>query len=645
MGAKYDVVGVDVLWGADYSTNYILQIRSEAPSDADKADDEAWTTVATVTDAAKNSAKYSAFMEEARYIRLHSLAKSAAQCIRLREVSVFGTEWKPKDDTEKPVMVSATVFSKTWNSVVISVEATDNYGVKKYHVVDAKHAIDTLILPIDEKISIPDLLPSTEYTFTITAVDIVALESDNSKNVTFKTEEHLTAPKVAVADPTWPEGQVKAFYSDTYTPFCEWNYNAGWGQSTQLKEEEIGGNHMLHYTNMNWLGWVLLSGNPYNVLTMEKFHIDLWAEEDGKLKLTPIFGGEGKTTDDGKGVFVDVIGQQWNSYDIALTDFNGLDLTSIFQFKISDGTLTEFFVDNAYFYRTTELKDELKPTNLQASIAEQGYFSVTLNLSAEDNFGVVNFVVKDGEKEVAAGGGVSGKEVKVVVANLKPNTDYTFAVIAKDESNNETDPVEVTAKTLAAPAAAPKPNFGEKKVAAVFCDAIEGGPAITIGNWSQTTIAASIELAEGDHVFYLQKTNYLGWELAPAVKAGDLEFLHVDFYSKDMTSISLTPISPGKEGSYTVQLKANEWVSTDIPLSAFAAAGIAWDNIFQFKFMNATPEGKELFIDNVYFHTKKAEGIEGIQNTEYSVQKVLRNGQVIILRGDKMYTLTGQAIQ
>ena len=128
---------------------------------------------------------------------------------------------------------------------------------------------------------------------------------------------------------------------------------------------------------------------------MEYMHIDIWAANDGKVKLTPIYGGAGLQTDDGKGVFVELKAQQWNHFDIPLTDFKGLDFTSIFQMKYSDGTpeLTTFAIDNLYFYRTTAIEDTIAPTNLVATMDKADYFSITLNCTANDESGVVFFNV------------------------------------------------------------------------------------------------------------------------------------------------------------------------------------------------------------------------------------------------------------
>ena len=138
--------------------------------------------------------------------------------------------------------------------------------------------------------------------------------------------------------------------------------------------------------------------------------------------------------------------------------------------------------------------------------------------------------------------------------------------------------------------------------------------------------------------------NYLGWELAPAVDATDMNMLHADFYTTEMTSVQLTPISPNHEGIYTVTLKQGEWTSADIPLSTFAAANIVWSNIFQFKFMEAAPAGKSLFIDNVYFYKTDEAAVEHTSALAPAA-KCLRDGQLLILRAGKTYTLQGVHVQ
>jgi hypothetical protein len=39
------------------------------------------------------------------------------------------------------------------------------------------------------------------------------------------------------------------------------------------------------------------------------------------------------------------------------------------------------------------------------------------------------------------------------------------------------------------------------------------------------------------------------------------------------------------------------------------------------------------------------QGVERIQNSEIRIQKRVENGQILIRRGDKVYTITGQIVQ
>jgi hypothetical protein len=334
-----------------------------------------------------------------------------------------------------------------------------------------------------------------------------------------------------------------------------------------------------------------------------------------------------------------------------MTDFPGHDWTKLFQYTIENweaGGLTGEYiaVDNVFFYRTTAIEDTEKPANVTATAVSTDYFSALIAVSATDNMGVVNYTVKNGDKILATGAAASGMTTSITVPGLLPNTEYTLAVIASDDKGNAAEPVSVTVKTAVAPAAAPVPDFSKyEKVAAIYSDVAEGTPFINIGGWGQSTVVINGQLAEGDNVMFFTNMNYLGWELAPAVDATDMEFLHVDFYATDMTTVNVTPISPGKEGVATVTLNAGAWTSADIPLSTYAAANIEWNNIFQFKFFDAAPAGKSLFVDNVYFYKTKANvGFENVESTNAAI-KVMENGVVYIIRDGVKYTTFGQKVQ
>lgn len=300
-----------------------------------------------------------------------------------------------------------------------------------------------------------------------------------------------------------------------------------------------------------------------------------------------------------------------------------------------------------YFYRTTELVDTEAPTGVSASVLSSSYFGAMLSAKASDNSGAVAFEVKNGEEIVGTAGGASGTDITIVVSGLLPNTEYNLAVVAKDDAGNMAEAVMVAVKTAVAPAAAPAPDFTDKEAVGVFCDALEGQPGINIGGWGQSTVVTYGQLAAGDHVQYFTNMNYLGWELAPAVDATDMEYLHVDLYTTSLTSVKITPISPGHEGVYSIELTQGAWKSVEIPLSAYSTNGIEWNNIFQMKFFDAAPAGGDLFVDNVYFYKSEAggEGVENVQGDKAACTKVIENGVLYLKYEGRMYNVQGVRVK
>ncbi len=511
----------------------------------------------------------------------------------------------PEGDNTKPIMGTASLESKTWNSAIINVTASDNKGVTAYYVVEK----DADYIATDGKITIDGLTAATVYTFNIKAKDAAGNISDNAAEVTFTTDAHSLVPTTAAPVPTWPDNQVKSLYSDSYdlAPSSTPNYNAPWWSAPAINLSDIDGNNYMDYdlANDGMIGWQY---DQISVASMEKLHIDIYASAAGSVSVRPITDGDGALNDNRKSLTL--AAQQWNSFDIDLTEFGAHDWTKLFQFSIeywaAGGLLGEHIsVDNVYFYRTSAIVDTEAPTNVSASIAAQGFKSVKLTVSAEDNMGAVNFSVKNGDVEVATGASASGVATTIMVNNLTPGTAYNFTIIAKDDKPNEAAPFAIDAPTKALPAPAPTPDFSGKLVIPVFTDAMAGAPAqIHSGGWGEATIYEWMNLSANDKVFYVQNLNWAGWHSWGAdIDATGMQFFHVDVYSIGATSVNVTPIShdPTQEGSYTIELTPNAWTGVDVPLSAYA--NIEWNKIFQFKFMN--PEGgDELMIDNVYFYAE-----------------------------------------
>ena len=165
----------------------------------------------------------------------------------------------------------------------------------------------------------------------------------DASNVTLEDLKPTTAP----AAPTADAATVLSVYSDTYTAAATFGFCESWGQTTALKELELDGNHVLYYTNFNYLGWQ--TATPIDASTCTGLHMDIWAAKAGDLSVFPIYGGAGLTTDDKKSKVV-TLAEGWNSVDFNLaTDFAGLDFSSIFQFKFAQGAGQQYAFDNVYF--------------------------------------------------------------------------------------------------------------------------------------------------------------------------------------------------------------------------------------------------------------------------------------------------------
>ena len=589
LGKVYNLTNITALWANDaYATQYILQARVDAPTAEDKADDAAWVTLETVSGVTAGEERSTNVSGVGRYVRFRATA-FAGGFFRLREFRVYASG-VAEVDTEAPVMSSASLVSNTDVQAVIAVTATDNVGIARYHVVDAENSFNGNFVAEAGNITVTGLTGGTSYNFTITAIDFFGNESANSKSVAVTTTAHYTEPQAACAAPTWPANQVKAMYSPTYGADCGFG---AWNSGTVYTQETYGKKYVLN--NNGYFG---LEGFSLNCLMMEKLHFDIWIADDATIRFVPIWGGAEQ------GITKSLTGQQWNSIDIDLSEYTSVtNWGNINQMKIVQASNLTFWIANAYFYRESAIVDSEVPTNVSANLVETGFYSVKITAQAEDNSGAVSFKVMNGEEVLATGAAATGVATTITVNNLTPGTNYNFNVVAYDEANNEANPVNVAAQTKFMPAAAPAPDFGNKKVVPVFTDAMACAvTGIRSGGWGEATQHEWLQIAPNDKVFYAQNFNYAGWHSwgGGNIDASEKDYLHVDIYSTGMTQVRITPISLGHEGSYTIELTPNAWTSVDIPLSAYADNNIDWSNIFQFKFMNPVG-GNELMIDNVYF--------------------------------------------
>ena len=625
LGGLYDVDKVDIHFEGACAQDYHLDFSEDNTNWAlgynFVGDQGVYGRTDEVTELNNNT--------KVRYVRFWSTKAATQWGMKIFEFRVYGAAWVPAADTEKPVMVSASLVSKNYNSAVIAVSATDDNEVAKYRVVDLSQSFDAYFAPTNGEITVTGLNPNTAYYFLIYAVDVVNKESEYSKAVGVTTDVYASEPAAACAAPTWPADQVKAIYSPTYNADCGFGE---WGSGTQVSDTEYGKKYVL--AGGGYFGMVDFA---INALIMDTLHFDIWIAEDATIGVVPIWGG------DEQRVTVSLKGQQWNSINIAKEQYTAItDWSNIYQVKIDQASNLTFWVGNAYFYRAEPIVDDEAPTNVQASAAGSGYFSATLAVSAEDNSGVVNYRVMNGETEVANGGGASGQTVHITVPNLKANTEYTFSVVAADANNNLAAPVNVQVSTLAAPAPATLPTYDAADVKGVYTDNYTD-VAMGIQGWYVGPAISAGDLAENREALCITPNTTAGSCFGLAFPPMDItayDALELDIYPMAESAVLDIQVIGAGDASTTFNLTANEWNHISLNID-----GNTKTDCEQIGFYNCQNLQGVCFVQNVLFVQNG--DTTAIENTEVGPKaiKMIENGQLIIIRDGKRYNVTGVRVQ
>ena len=399
----------------------------------------------------------------------------------------------------------------------------------------------------------------------------------------------------SVSAPTPPvrtTPKVISIFSDAYTNVTGTNFNPNWGQATVISTVQIAGNNTLKYAGLTYQGTEFPS---VNALTMNKLHIDVWTADGTTLQITPISSGPKEKLI----ALTPLTKNAWNSYDLDLTQFTGVAMSDVFQFKIvGDGTI---YIDNLYFYDNTATVDSEAPTAFTVTKGAVTSDAVELLLNATDNSGAVNYEITYGATKLTVGG-VSGTQKSYSIAGLLGNTDYSFSVVAKDATGNIAinSPIVVTAKTASSIPAAPTPTRTAAHVISIYSDTYTNiANTNFFPGWGQATVATQALLAVGNSALKYANLNYQGTEFGSHVDASAMQKLHIDVYTENETSLQITAISPGKEFLVTLSpLNLNTWNGFDVALNSFT--GVVLSDLFQFKFVGSG--GKTVYIDNLYFH-------------------------------------------
>lgn len=157
-------------------------------------------------------------------------------------------------------------------------------------------------------------------------------------------------PPPSIAAPTPPARNpqdVISIFSDAYTNLPGTRIGKNWGEATNASTILVQGDSVKQLLRFNYQGIVL--AQPVNMTGFERVHIDFWQTDQEQLKFSIINVGGGDVTK-----LLAISNPGWNSFDIPLSEFIGLNLATVHQMKLegapTQGNTTVFF-DNLYVYR------------------------------------------------------------------------------------------------------------------------------------------------------------------------------------------------------------------------------------------------------------------------------------------------------
>ncbi|GAA4899917.1 hypothetical protein GCM10023311_26650 [Flaviramulus aquimarinus] len=164
-------------------------------------------------------------------------------------------------------------------------------------------------------------------------------------------------PEDAPEAPTEDEvtNNVISIFSDAYTDIPNESLNFTPLGAT-LTIENIASNNVLKYLNLNFIEQEF-APNTIDASMADMMHIDVWSPVDNDMRITlKDYGADGSSFSEASIVLEGLEQNQWKSYDIPLTDFNGSpERSHIGRIIIQNGASTPdftgtLFIDNIYFY-------------------------------------------------------------------------------------------------------------------------------------------------------------------------------------------------------------------------------------------------------------------------------------------------------
>ncbi|MCF8428501.1 MAG: T9SS type A sorting domain-containing protein [Bacteroidia bacterium] len=292
--------------------------------------------------------------------------------------SIYGTLGKWKFDGANPTTVTVDVYKTTLTPVYIKFTSTNNSGQGTTFIGNKiPSAINqwvTLTFVVDFSVALigtgngtggggmnnaDNNIGNNQIVFHVdkdARKEDRVVYFDNIKFAATKMADPITPP-----DPIKPPvmrapeplirnaGDVISVYSGKYANLAGTEIKKNWGEATIASDILVENDSVKQLLQFNYQGIVLK--NPINISDFEKLHIDFFKTDQAEIKLSIIHVGGSDVTK-----LIAISDTGWNSFDIPLSDFVGLNRATVHQLKLEgapkQGSTTVYF-DNLYFYKGT----------------------------------------------------------------------------------------------------------------------------------------------------------------------------------------------------------------------------------------------------------------------------------------------------
>ena len=493
------------------------------------------------------------------------------------------------------------------------------------------------------------------------------------------SQQIASAPAVAAPAPIHPQSQVLSIFSDTYTDQSGTDFNPNWGQTTTVNNTAINGNNTMVYSSLNYQGTQF--GSALNVSGKTHLHLDYWAAEETTVRFFLISSGPSETS-----YTLPIVPGQWNSIDIALSEYSGVvNLSNVIQFKVdsgdgSNGNNATIYWDNIYFhnggpdspagttnYTYSSFTSTLWETSFKPS--EEGLLGpimmsvVRSNANVEDANGSIETVRLDLDQENCAPTLASLSNIEAalsfdpqgvaqtcdeitVTAKFNTAVNEPVELIITDPTGNASSvTVSMTAtsenekaNSLSPAFGAPNPTIPANEVLSVFSNSYSNVANTDFNpNWNQNTSVDFLD-ANGNSILAYTGLNYQGTTFNAPLNVTDKTHIHIDYWTQDASALNFYLISSGPaERAYALPVGTGKWNSIDIELSHFASV-VNLADVIQFK-VDTNSNGASVYFDNIYFHNN-GEGTTHTTAPQYSEwQASIKPYQLGFVEGEMKFEL------